>query len=170
MGRCPPPRVATPQVMPIRYILLIFPAVFTAAYNPGSTLTSSRSSRMRLEPVRFLRMAGWKSGIASSPATHTRPLPGSSPDPAPRAGFYYQVIDKPGVRGAGRAPLQPPPAHCMVKHRLHSASLHPPTRKSPPPPVPAPPSPPFSGTLKGLLGALGPGGYSQGLLSACPSC
>lgn len=111
-GEASPPHpapVATPPVVLIRYILLIFPAVFTAAYNPASSLISSRSSRTRLEPVRFLRMARWKGGITSP-----RWTPSSSPSPGPRAGFYYQAIDKPGVRwagtchGAGRALLQPP--------------------------------------------------------------
>lgn len=67
-------------------------------------------------------------------------IPSSSPDPGPRAGFYYQVIDKPGVRWAGLALLQPPPAHRTAKHKLRSASLQPPGRKArAPPPHPCSP-------------------------------
>lgn len=69
------PLLAAVPVLLIRYILLIYPTVFTAAYSPGSSLTSSR---MRREPVGFLGMAGWKAG---SPPLHQTlsSLPGLGP-------------------------------------------------------------------------------------------
>lgn len=88
-GRRPPCLLAAPPVVLIRNILLIYPAAFTAACHPGSSRTSSRSSRMRREPVRFLRVAGWKGGII---APH--------PTQDPELGFITSYWGSKGVGGA----------------------------------------------------------------------
>jgi len=115
--------------------------------------------------VRFLGMGGWKGGIASPT--------GPQPDLGPRAGFYYRVIDKPGARragtccGMGLAWLQPPPGP------LHgeTQAAQPPDTEKPTHPLPSPLLHPFPfWGPKGAFGGSGPGGYSQGLLPACPSC